>query len=331
MMERIAVIVEETGARTSALLNPESIRLRRQSGLRTLTSQPGSIVGAVRSDDALVATSGGRTEIELDLLFDVDLLPPAVPAVDPSSIDPDNPGQLRHLVPESQDVRTLTSPLWALSENRATTAGGPPTCLVVWGKHLKFSAVVEAVTERLERFDAVGIPRRSFLSLRLLRTGEHTPIEPSSKPLPPPISSSQTTPQAPIDDAPGTLYHEVVGAGDGPLFDDDGELMESGHRGERLDEIAMSYYGDPAYWRHLAAVNDLDDLPWVPQGRVLIIPPIDVLAAPPTPEAEPEPGFDGEPDPGSTLGQPSELGDWVEPSVVVAQLTDPAPSPDQEA
>jgi nucleoid-associated protein YgaU len=39
---------------------------------------------------------------------------------------------------------------------------------------------------------------------------------------------------------PGVRVHEIAG-------------------GERLDEIAFRYYGDPSLWRLLAGANNLDD------------------------------------------------------------------------
>ncbi len=43
--------------------------------------------------------------------------------------------------------------------------------------------------------------------------------------------------------------------------------------GERLDDLAARYYGDPRLWRLLAAVNNVDDPLRIPPGLVLRIPP----------------------------------------------------------
>jgi hypothetical protein len=257
-LERIAFILDETAERFDALVNPDTVRLRRRSGLRTLPDRPGSIAGAGGSDDVIVATAGGRTEIELDLLFDVELM---------GSRGPRRGGRR----PVS-DVRLLSGPLWSLSENRHPS--GPPHCRLVWGKHLDVPVVVEAVSERLERFDAAGVPSRSYLSLRLVRTAADTGRSQrrSRAPAPQPISTAQTTPRAPRQGQPGPVFHEVVGrqAGTGG--------PRPGPPGERIDDLATRYYGDPALWRQLALVNELDDLPWVPPGQVLVVPPIDRLA-----------------------------------------------------
>ncbi|MBW7882848.1 MAG: hypothetical protein H3C34_09450 [Caldilineaceae bacterium] len=49
--------------------------------------------------------------------------------------------------------------------------------------------------------------------------------------------------------------------------------------GERLDQIAYRYYGDPRYWRLLALFNNLDDPLHIPPGRLLRIPPASILRA----------------------------------------------------
>lgn len=266
MLERIAFLVEETGQRISALLNPETIRMRRQSGLRTLDDRPGTITGAGGSDDLVIATSGGRTEMELDLLFDVELLPA-------------NPDELAIV-----DVRSLTGPLWSLTENGSRSAG-PTPCRVVWGKHLNVNVLVESVSERLERFDPSGIPRRSYLSLRLLRTTEPEPTTaPAVAAPPPPISTAEATPRAPFIDAPDSTFHEVLGSPGG---------------GERLDQLAARYYGNPEYWRHLAAVNTVENPPWVSPGRILVIPSLAMLSvvAPPDPGSRSGPGSGTSADP----------------------------------
>ena len=43
---------------------------------------------------------------------------------------------------------------------------------------------------------------------------------------------------------------------------------------ERLDEIAAARYGNPGWWRLIAAFNHIDN-PWeLPAGRLLAIPPL---------------------------------------------------------
>lgn len=253
MVERVAFLVEETGERISALLNPSSVRVRRQSGLRVLTDRPGTIGGLGGSDDILIHTSGGRTEIELELLFDVSLVP----------ADPTTP---------VLDVRQLTGPLWRLSENRPGSKG-VPALRMVWGTRWNVSAVVDAVSERLEEFTADGAPTRSMLSMRLVRTQEElieTAVTSTDIMLDPTLSvtepsSMHVTPRAPLAELPGSTFHEVLGGEDG--------------EGERLETIAANHYGNPGYWRHLAAINGIvDSLPWVRPGLMLTLPSIEVLS-----------------------------------------------------
>jgi nucleoid-associated protein YgaU len=59
----------------------------------------------------------------------------------------------------------------------------------------------------------------------------------------------------------------VVGGGD-----ERGEGM-----GQRLDEVAQEHYGDPSYWRLLAAFNGILDPMHLEPGSVIQIPPLSVL------------------------------------------------------
>ena len=153
-MERVAFLIEQTNERLSCLLNPETLTIRRTSGLRPRQSSGGQLTGAGLSDDPLLYTGGGRTEIELDLLFDVTLMGSSV---------------------TTEDVRNLTSPFWNLSENKTGEGyGQPPVVRFIWGKYWNIPAVVAAVAERLEYFSQDGAPGRSWLRMRLLRVREPT-------------------------------------------------------------------------------------------------------------------------------------------------------------
>lgn len=48
--------------------------------------------------------------------------------------------------------------------------------------------------------------------------------------------------------------------------------------GERLDAIAYRVYGDPAFWRPLAAANGLRNPGGVTAGQTLLLPPKDKAA-----------------------------------------------------
>ncbi|WP_117212437.1 hypothetical protein [Allorhizocola rhizosphaerae] len=142
-MERIAFLVDATGERVDCLVNPETLVVRRLAGVRP-AALPGAVLGS-GEDDELLFTGGGRTELVMDLLFDVDLVEPA------------------H---RPDDVRTLTGRLWRLAENGD---GRPPLVRLVWGKAWNLPGVVVSVAERLDAVDASGTPRRSWLRLKLVR------------------------------------------------------------------------------------------------------------------------------------------------------------------
>lgn len=238
-MESVTFIVGDTGERISCQLNPERLVQRRTAGLRRPVAGSGPVTGPHVSDDLLLHTGGGRTELDLELLFDIETPSTAQAA----------PG----------DVRDLTRPLWQLAEN-PTEANQPVRAVrFCWGLW-NVLCVVAAVAERLERFSASGTPTRSWLSLRLVRIPDPTP---------PPV-------QAP-DDAP-TPAAQVAAALVAPSLDvhvpSDPGVDASGQvaGGERLDEIAARYYGAPWLWRVIAAANGLYDSVFAPPGQALTIP-----------------------------------------------------------
>lgn len=152
-MERVAFLIEESNTTIRCLLNPESLVVRRYAGVAARRSAAGQLTGAGLGDDPLLYTGGGRTELELDLLFDTSLVDEAV---------------------RREDVRDLTAPIWNLAENANAAAGygRPPVVRFLWGKAWNVPGVVVAVAERLERFTPGGTPQRSWLRMRLVRVAE---------------------------------------------------------------------------------------------------------------------------------------------------------------
>jgi hypothetical protein len=152
-MERIAFLIEATGSRITCQLNPESFVIRRTVGAQPRRSLTGQISGAGLTDEPLLLTGGGRTELEFELLFDVSLV---------------ESGQA------VENVRDLTQPLWNLAENAATPAGyrQPPIARFIWGKSWNVPGVVTAIAERLEQFTPSGAPQRSWLHLKFVRINE---------------------------------------------------------------------------------------------------------------------------------------------------------------
>jgi len=242
-MERVAFFLEHSGERLGCLLNPEGLEVRRLAGVRPRRSEGGPITGSRLSDDPLLYTGGGTTELRLDLLFDVSLAG--------SSIQP-------------EDVRDLTAPFWRLAENNPGEDGygRPPVVRFVWGKSWNVPGIVTAVAERLESFSPRGAPRRSWLRMRLLRVSEAEARRRAAEPTrrrPEPLGNGRGPAAGAFD------VHEVLGGvGDrtGP----------QGGGGERLDLIASRYYGDPSAWRMLASANNVEDPRRVPSGTLLRVP-----------------------------------------------------------
>jgi hypothetical protein len=243
-MERVAFLIEETGERLGCLLNPEGLLVRRAAGISRRRTLGGHVTGDGLTDDALLFTGGGSTEMRLDLLFDV--------YVAGSSI-------------QTKDVRDLTGPFWRLAENRAGEGyGRPPLVRFVWGKAWNVPGIVTAVSERLENFTAGGAPTRSWLRMSLLRVSEEdtagaepaVPLEAAAVELPPPDSLPEDQ----------ILTYPLLGDGGGEGGD------EPGPAAERLDQIAERLYGNPALWTLVAGFNGIDDPLRLAAGEVLRLP-----------------------------------------------------------
>lgn len=253
-MERVAFLLERSGERISCLLNPESLEARRTAGVRTRLGGGGFLAGVARSEDPLIATGGGVTEYDLHLLFDVEIAregrPPAAPENAPGPAADD-------------DVRALTRPLWDLTENAVAADGfaAPPTVRFIWGKSWNIPGVVLHVAERLERFNADGAPRRSWLSLRLRRVEETEPRPAPNRPVTPQF-------EAPSDLDGGT--EQQFPAVDMPV-DNDGLPLR------RFDQMSDDGYGDPAFWPYLADYNGVDDPLNIPEGTTIVRPPLAIL------------------------------------------------------
>jgi hypothetical protein len=252
-MERVAFLVEGTSERIDCQLNPETVEVARVAGVRPRGTATGRLVGAGMADDPLHFTGGGRTELRLDLLFDVD-------AADTT--------------PVPVDVRALTRRLWMLAENAADEAGSvrPPSIRFVWGKSWNVPAVVAAVAERFDRFDADGVPRRSWLRLKLLRVAD-TAVQAEEQfeamrdaQIQSQLAASQPVePGAPPPAAADEVGSAVVAVGDAAPGDDPPAV--------RFDLLATDALGHPMLWRRLAAHNGIDDPTAVPPGAVLVVPP----------------------------------------------------------
>jgi len=246
-MERVAFLIEETSERLGCLLNPDSLVMRRVAGVFPRRSIGGLFTGGGLRDDPLLYTGGGRTELELHLLFDVSLVGSSI---------------------ETNDVRDLTGPLWNLAENTRSTNGARqhPAVRFVWGKSWNIPGIIAAVAEHLEQFTVDGAPQRSWLSMRFWRINEQLKeTVPGGQPLP-----TQTFSPEDLAISPDSVPDSQV-------------QVHTSSEGERLDEIAARYYPNqpttevPALWRLLASFNNLQDPLNIPAGFLLRIPPLSVL------------------------------------------------------
>jgi Contractile injection system tube protein len=246
-VERVAFLVEETGARLDCLLNPETLEVGRLAGVRPRGIGSGRLTGAGLADDPLHLTGGGRTEMTVDLLFDVDLVTtPGGPA----------------------DVRGLTRPLWQLAENSAIQRGAvrPPLVRFLWGKSWNIPGVVAAVAERFDRFDQEGVPQRSWLRLRFLRVAETAAEAQATYET---MLAEQQNAQAEAALAQSAEGAEPAGS---VVAIGEGELA-TGPPAVRFDLLATDGVGSPFLWRLLAQHNQINDPLKVPAGTVLTVPP----------------------------------------------------------
>jgi hypothetical protein len=246
-MERAAFLIESSGTRIGCLLNPSSVEIKRVAGVRRRSAANGPITGTGLSDDPLLFTRGGSTELNLELLFDVTIAGSDL---------------------ATTDVRALTGPLWDLAENPqgADSNKQPPLVRFIWGKQWNIAGVITAIAQRLEYFSEDGAPRRSWVSLRMLRVSEPASA-PELTPVPA-LGILETTPLTPPESAV-----ETVGGSSESSVEIEGEAPE-GKSGVRLDEIANDQFGDPAAWRLIALYNGIADPLRMAAGTILHLPDI---------------------------------------------------------
>ena len=254
-MERVVFLIEKTGERISGLLNPESVLVRRVAGVRARQLEGRPLTGAELTDDPLLFTGGGTTELTLDLLFDVDLAGSSIAT-----------GDVRGLTGElsaAEDVRGLSGKFWMMSENETSERSyrAPPLVRFLWGRHWNFPAIVTAVAERLEYISPEGAPGRSFMRMRLLRTAEPKDDGDDDSLLGPEIGE---VPDEEDLDPEDVLMHRLTG--EGPSPESDQEASPS-----RLDIVAYQYSGYPR-WKAIATFNEIDDPTRVEPGTLLNIP-----------------------------------------------------------
>lgn len=230
-MERVAFLVEETGEHIGCLLNPETVVMTRTAGVEPRRSAGGRLTGAGLADDPLLFTGGGRTELRLDLLFDVDLAPTQAPVT---------------------DVRQMTRPIWRLAENSAEVERQrrPPSVRFVWGRAWNVPGVVTEVAERFDRFAADGSPLRSWLRLVFVRIGRSADEEGGE--------SYELLSRLPTVDLTAPAVGTVGVVGDGSGGD-----RPPGEAGPvpptELGLLSLQAFGTPLLWKLLLLYNGIDD------------------------------------------------------------------------
>ena len=246
-MVRVGFLIESSGETISALLNPMSLVVSRTAGVVPERTLSGTFSRRGAADAPLLYTGGGRTELHLELLFDA----PLRTALQGSSD--------RIAPTDEPDVRDMTAPFFTLAEN-AEDPRRLPFARFIWGKSWNVRGLVAAVSERLEHFSLNGVPQRSWMTMRFLRVLDTATAERRAIP-----ASALDTSDAGRERA---RDHVVASAADPAAV----------HPGERLDQLASRYYGDPSLWRVLARYNNIADPNQIPPGTTLRIPPV---ASPP--------------------------------------------------
>jgi len=250
-MERVTFLLEETGERISAMLNPETVVMRRLAGIGTRRGSLGRVVGAQLADDPLIRTGGGRTELELELLFDVGLAGSTTVAT---------------------DALALTEPFRALAENpeAADRQGRARTLRFVWGKSWNIPCVVLATAERFEQFTSAGAPRRAWMKLLLRRVN-------------PPPRRAVAEENDPLGASPlAQSAREVLEAAEGlspAELAEGAQVLEVAGDAEvgRLDLIAQAVYGNPFLWPLLALASSIADPFASDEARVVTAPSLERL------------------------------------------------------
>jgi hypothetical protein len=282
-MERVAFLIEQTGERVFAMINPDELIFERRSGVRMRQRDELPLAVARRSDDPMIYVGGGVTDLTLNLLFDVDLLARSSPSFSQqagsrtpflaraaeapsladavegdSAAEDDGPGVMPALPTAVTDVRDLSGPLWRLTENGPDDASaGPPIVHFIWGAAWNVPCVAISVAERFDQFSVDGTPLRSWMRIRLRRTQL-----PSNTAREPDLSISPVRASGggrPLESLPESV------------------VLTDPTTSSRPDLICDSVYGDQRLLHPLLQFNNIDDFWSLEPGRTLVTPPASVL------------------------------------------------------
>jgi hypothetical protein len=231
-MERVTFIIESSDTQLTCLLNPESLTVQRNAGIRPRHSLQSAVSVHGWADDAWLCTGGGRTIIDFELLFDV---------------------QLNGSTIHTNDVRELTAPFSELAENIKSDDGEIkiPQIRFVWGKNWNIPGIITHVAERFERFTLNGMPQRSWLKMRFIRvSGKFNRFQPSTT----------------------EILKSLDNENSEDIFEEGDFETYRVKAGDRLDLISEKYFGSPAQWRLLANENDIVDPLNLAEGILIRIP-----------------------------------------------------------
>lgn len=189
-------------------------------------------------------------------------------SVEPPPLSPEQPSIMAPTEDPTMvaDVRELTQPLWALAETGGLVDGAlvQPRVRFIWGKSWNVPGVVTAVAERLERFDLDGVPRRSWLSLRLRRVEE----DPEGVSAAPP--ALVTSPQFLLDRPAAVGAGPAVRSMPVPVGPDGRPMMSA-------FIVAYEIYGDPSLHLAICEASGIDNPLSIREGQRYILLPVDQL------------------------------------------------------
>lgn len=143
----------------------------------------------------------------------------------------------------TKDINKLLS--WTVPDRNSADNPRPPIVTFQWGSQVYFEAYLSSVTINYTLFRKDGTPARATANC----TFTEVPNDAKTRATNP--SSGGVT---------GRRSHRVVA-------------------GDSLASIAQRYYRRPAYWRGLAAVNDIDDPFKLGPGTEVTIPPAEDVEA----------------------------------------------------
>ncbi len=280
-MERVAFLIEQSGERVFAMINPEELTFERQSGVRMRQRNQRPLASARRSDDPMIYVGGGVTDLKLNLLFDVDLLARSSPSF---SQAPDVRTNLQAPPSEARtpllispndaltaaddgarappsaplgvtDVRDLSGPLWSLAENGAgdTLSDGPPIVHFIWGAAWNVPCIAISVAESFDQFSPDGTPLRSWVRIHLRRTRL--------------LERVVRTPDLSIMPQPRS------GGGRSDASIPESVVLTDPISSSRPDLLCDSVYGDMRLLHPLLEFNDIDDFWSLESGHTLVTPP----------------------------------------------------------